>query len=408
MGNEAGVAERRSWSGVVVLGVFCGRCGGYWLAVFARTLVVGVIVLFGAGAFHLSAQTIHYANHPDAKAGKLVWDGGCIACHGSTGDGAPMTHTEFKRPDTWPYFTKCDQTTPEPNSEWKDVILYGGRARGFSQIMPAFGELLTDAQINDVLAYMRGLCRNSGHYPRGELNLPRAIVTEKAFPEDEEVVSTAANAAGAPSYTTDVIHEETFAGRNQVEVDVPVNYADQNNNWTSGVGDITLGLKREIFASLRTGSILSLQGGVLLPTGDSKRGFGSGTTQFEPFAAFDQLFRENTFLQFQLGSDLPVDTSATPRSLFWRTAVGQAVIADHGLGRQFTPMVELLGSRDFKQGAGNDWDVLPEMQVSISPRQHVRAAVGVREPFTNTRGRTPQVEFYVLWDWADGKLWEGW
>ncbi len=367
-----------------------------------------VALLLGAGALHLCAQTIHYAKPPNAKNGERVYKAGCIACHGSTGSGAAPTETEFKRPDTFPDFSRCDQTTPEPNSEWKDVILHGGRARGFSEIMPAFGELLTDSEINDVIAYMRGLCRNTGHYPQGELNLPRAMVTEKAFPEDEEVISTALNATGAASFTTDVIHEQTFAGRNQVEVDVPVNYADQTHNSTSGIGDITLGLKREMFSSLRTGSILSLQGGVLLPTGDRKRGFGSGTTQIEPFAAFDQLFKENTFLQFQLGSDLPVDTSVAPRSMFWRSTVGQAIIPDHGLGRQFSPMIELLGSRNFKQGAGNDWDLLPEMQVTISPRQHIRAAVGVREPFTNTSGRSPQVLFYVLWDWADGKLWEGW
>ena len=104
-----------------------------------------------------------------------------------------------------------------------------------------------------------------------------------------------------------------------------MNYADQGHNWTAGFGDITLALKREMFSSLRTGSILSLQGGILLPTGDSKRGFGAGTTQFEPFAAFDQLFKENTFLQTQLGADLPVDTSVAPRSMFWRVTVGQAM-----------------------------------------------------------------------------------
>lgn len=397
---------------------FCGlrsRLAARFLIRSARPWLVCVVALLGAGALHVSAQTIHYAKPPNAKNGERVYKAGCIACHGSTGDGAPQANTVFQRPDTWPYFSKCDQTTPEPNSEWKDVILHGGRARAFSEIMPAFDEQLTDSEINDVIAYMRGLCRNTGRYPFGELNLPRAFVTEKAFPEDEEVVTTAANAAGAASVTTDVIHEQTFKGRNQVEVDVPVNYANQNNNgadqnhnWTSGVGDITLGLKREMFSSLRTGSILSLQGGVLLPTGDKKRGFGSGTTQFEPFAAFDQLFKDNTFLQFQLGADLPADTSIAPRSMFWRSTVGQALIVDHGLGRQFNPMVEVLGSRDFKPGAGNDWDVLPELQVTLSPRQHVRAAVGVREPFTNTSGRAPQVEFYVLWDWADGKLWEGW
>jgi hypothetical protein len=51
---------------------------------------------------------------------------------------------------------------------------------------------------------------------------------------------------------------------------------------------------------------------------------------------------------------------------------------------------------------------LPEMQITISRRQHVRVGFGVREPFTNTSGRTPQVLFYLLWDRADGKLWNGW
>jgi hypothetical protein len=315
----------------------------------------------------------------------------------------------FKRPDTFPDFTDCSGTTPEPDGNWKAVIVHGGPSRGLSQIMPAFGELLTDAQINNVIAYLRGFCKNVHHDPPGELNLPRALVTEKAFPENEVVMSTAANGAGEPTWTTDIIDERTiFDARTQLETDIPVNYADQNRNWTEGFGDITVGVKREIFSSRRTGSILSLQGGFLLPTGDSKRGFGAGITQFEPFVAFDQLFRENSFFQFEAGGDLPFDTSVTPRSMFWRSTVGQALAPDHMLGRLFTPMVEVLAARDFKPGASTDWNVLPEMQVTISRRQHVRTGFGVSEPFTNTGSRTPQVIFYLLWDHADGKLWEGW
>ena len=364
--------------------------------------------MMGLVAVRAPAQTIHYNTRPNARRGEVVYKGGCIACHGSDGKGAAQYLTVFTRPDTWPDFTRCDQTTPEDDAEYKAVILHGGPSRGFSQIMPAFGALLTDEQINDVIAYLRSFCRNVRHYPRGELNLPRALVTEKAFPEDELVVSTAMNASGPASNTTDVIHEETFAGRNQLEVDAPVDYAKQNGNWTEGVGDITVGLKRELFSSLRTGSILSLQGGVLLPTGDSSRGFGAGTTTFEPFAAFDQLFPENTSFQFQVGADIPFNTNVTPRSLFYRMAVGQSMAPDHGLGRLFTPMVELLGVRDFDSAASNDLDVLPQMQVTVSRRQHIRVDVGVQEPFTDTRGRHPQVVFYVLWDWADGKFWEGW
>jgi mono/diheme cytochrome c family protein len=373
----------------------------------ASLIVAGA--LLAAGARRTATQTLHYAKPPNPKNGQVIYNGGCIACHGATGKGAPQSDTVFLRPDTFPDFTDCAGTTPEPNGNWKAAIVHGGPSRGLSQIMPAFGDLLTDEQINDVIAYMRGFCRNVHHDPLGELNLPRALVTEKAFPEDELVVSTAANASGAPSWTTDVIDERPiFDARTQLETDVPVNYADQNHNWTEGVGDITLGVKREVFSSLRTGSILSLQGGILLPTGDSNRGFGAGTTQFEPFAAFDQLFKSNTFIQTELGADLPVDTSITPRSMFWRMTFGQAMAGDRMLGRLYSPMVELLGTRDFAPGAGNDWDVLPELQITVSRRQHVRVGFGVREPFTNTSGRSPQALFYVLWDRADGKLWDGW
>jgi mono/diheme cytochrome c family protein len=375
---------------------------------FSATVLFGCLVallVFRASALH--AQTIRYAKPPDAKNGERIYKGGCIACHGDTGKGAPATSTEFTRPDTFPDFTDCSGTTPEPNSAWKAVILHGGPERGFSQIMPAFSELLTSGEIDDVIAYMRKFCSNK-HWARGELNLPRAIVTEKAFPEDEVVISTAVNATGAPSFSTDVIHEQRFGVHNQIEVDVPFNAQNQNHRWSGGVGDITFAVKREMFSSLRTGSILSLQAGVLPPTGNSKLGFGSGTTTFETFAAFDKLFPTNTFIQFQMGADLPRHTDIAPQSLFWRTAVGQSFAKDNGLRRLWSPMVEFLADRDLQDGARTNWDVLPEMQVTISQRQHVRAAIGVRAPMTNTQARNPQVVMYVLWDWADGKLWEGW
>jgi hypothetical protein len=320
-----------------------------------------------------------------------------------------MDETVFLRHDTWPDFTKCAATTPEPDGNYKAVIIHGGPSRGLMQVMPAFGDLLSDAQINDVIAYLRTFCHNTHHYPRGELNLPRALVTEKAFPEDEDVVSTAANASGAPTYTSDVIDERiVLDAHTQLETDIPVNYADQNHNWQAGTGDITLGLKRELFSSLHTGSIFAVQGGFLLPTGDSKRGFGAGTAQFEPFAAYDQLFRNNTFIQTQFGADLPFDTSIAPRSIFYRAVIGQPFAADHLLGRLYAPMVEILGTRDFTPGAANDLDILPEMQITVSRLQHVRVGFGYRQPLTDTTGRTPQVLFYILWDRADGRLWEGW
>jgi mono/diheme cytochrome c family protein len=379
--------------------------GGRLRAHIPQVIIAAAFILF-AGTALLFSQTIRQRSH-NVKNGERIYKSGCITCHGPTGAGAPETLTEFKRPDTFPDFTRCDQTTSEPNSAWKDIIVNGGPARGFSQIMPAFGELLASDEIDDVIAYMRAFCGNP-HWARGELNLPRALITEKAFPEDEEVISTAVNAAGAPGFTTDVIHEQRFGVHNQIEVDVPFEFQDQSHTWFGGVGDATLGIKREMWSSLRTGSILSLQGSIIVPTGNRSRGFGSGATTFETFASFDQLFPTNTFVQFQAGALLPRHTDIAPQSLYWRTALGQSFARKQGLGRLWSPMVEFVANRDLVDSAKTNWDVVPEMQVTISRRQHIRANVGVSEPFTNTAGRQRQVIFYVLWDWADGKLTQGW
>jgi hypothetical protein len=153
---------------------------------------------------------------------------------------------------------------------------------------------------------------------------------------------------------------------------------------------------------------VSLFGGVLAPVGNRTRGLGSGTTTFETFASVDQLFPTNTWVQFQAGADLPRHTNIAPQTTFWRTAVGQTFAADHGLGRMWSPMVEFLANRNLVTNAKTNWDVLPQMQVTISPRQHVRADIGVLNPVTNTNGRAKQVVFYLLWDFGDGKLTEGW
>jgi len=397
---------KRSWicAAVVVFQRMAGARGVRSArASVALPLFVGIALLFSQT---IRSQTIRQRSH-DVKNGERLYKSGCITCHGADGRGAPQTLTEFQRPDTFPDFTRCDQTTPEPNSVWKDVILHGGPARGFSQIMPAFGELLTSDQIDDLIAYLRSFCRDN-HWARGELNLPLPQVTEKAFPEDEEVLTVAANTHGAPGVSSHIIHEQRFGMHNQLEVDVPFLFQDEKHTWYGGVGDVTLGIKREMWSSLRTGSILSLFGGVIVPSGNKQRGFGSGTTTFETFASFGQLFPTNTFIQFQAGAELPRHTDIAPQTAFWRTAIGQSFAADHGLGRLWSPMVEFVADRDLVDRAKNNWDVVPQMQVTISRRQHIRASLGFRKPFTNVAGRQSQVVFYILWDWADGKLTEGW
>lgn len=376
-----------------------------WRRFLASAFLLSVTILV-SGRTHLLAQGPQGFSGP-LKTGEQIYKAACAACHGTDGRGTPQSIAGFTPPRTFPDFTRCDQTSPEPNSTWRAVVTYGGPYRGFSQIMPSFREALSDEQIKAVVHYLRNLCGDPA-WPRGELNLPRPLATEKAYPENEDVISFAVNTRGTPGNESHIIHEQRFGKNNQIEVDVPVLFQSQNHTWYGGVGDASLGVKRTIFSNVQSGSIFSLFGGVLVPSGNRARGFGSGTTTFETFAAFDQIFRGNTFIQTQLGADLPRHTNIAPQSIFFNTAIGHSFAQDRGLGRLWSPMAEFLAARNLTDQARTNWDVLPEMQVTISPRQHIRLNLGVRVPVNNTRGRPIQLMFYLLWDWQDGRLAEGW
>jgi cytochrome c553 len=363
-----------------------------------------VIFLFASA----QAQYLGYSFKANSKRGEQLYKAACASCHGSDGQGTPKAIAGFEPPSSFPDFSKCDQTTPEVNSAYKAVITRGGPQRGFSQIMPAFGQALTSDEIDDLIAHLRHFCRDERRWPRGELNLPRAFATEKAFPEDETVLSTGLNVQGTPGSESHIIHEQRFGVNNQIEVDVPIQFQDQNHVWYGGVGDATLALKRVMYSNLNSGSIVSLQGGLLIPSGNHSRGFGSGTTTLETFAAFDQVFRTDTFIQTQFGAELPFHTSIAPQSIFLNSAIGQSFASDHRFGRLWSPMIEFLAARDLTTGARTEWDVIPQIQVTISRRQHIRGDLGLRIPATETAGRQKQLVFYLLWDWQDGKLTEGW
>ena len=317
--------------------------------------------MFAAGSLLIAVNSTSAQSTGAARltTGKQIYQAGCAGCHGNDGRGERQSTIGFQKPNTFPDFTRCDQTTPEDNWAWKSVIRDGGPSRAFSPIMPSFRDALTDEQMNAVIQYMRGFCKQNG-WPRGELNLPLALATEKAFPENEEVIVTTLNAQGAPGVSSEIVHEQRFGSKNQIEVALPVEFVHSQppGVWYGGFGDFGLGLKRVLFSSLRTGSILSVFGAANFATGSVRHGLGSGTTTFETFAAFGQFFPTRTFVQLQLGADLPVDTSKAPQNLFFRSALGQTFTQSGGLGRAWSPMFETISSRDLVDGAKVDGDVI--------------------------------------------------
>ena len=282
-------------------------------AVYSRSFYVkesntSLLFVFVALSFHGVLQAQNATPELKLDTGKEIFEAACIGCHGPGGKGQPQSTLGFEPPSTYPDFSDCNGSVREKNFDWRATIHEGGRARGFVEIMPSFAEALNADQIEKVMQYLRDQCTEKA-WPRGELNLPRGLVTEKAFPEDEAVLTAGVNRSPR-EVTGELIYEKRFGTRNQLEFAVPFGFLHhENTSWVGGVGDFVMGYKRTLFHSIHSGSILSWQGEVAMPTGNKGRDLGSGVTTFETFAAFGQLLPDRSFLQIQTGAELPSDTT---------------------------------------------------------------------------------------------------
>jgi mono/diheme cytochrome c family protein len=344
------------------------------------------------------------------RSGARLYRDACAACHGADGTGAPASQVAFQEP--LPDFTDCNFATREPDADWLAISHGGGPMRGFARMMPAFGEALSVEELQRTLDHVRTLCSDPS-WPRGELNLPRPLITEKAYPEDEAVFTTEVDSEGNGEVINELVYEKRFGARNQIEVALPFGWREEpgtdgeSDGWTGGLGDVAVGVKRALFHSLERGSIFSVTGEVVLPSGDEDAGFGKGTVVFEPFLTFGQLLPANGFLHLQGGFELPTDSDRAENEAFLRLALGKS-FQQGRWGRTWSPMVEVLSARELVAGEPVNWDLVPQVQVTLSTRQHVMANVGIRMPMNDTQNRDTQVIVYLLWDWFDGGFLEGW
>lgn len=312
----------------------------------ARGWIVPQVCAFFLGLFAgiinpaSATQTPAQGNNPMPDTGEGLYRYACMACHSRDGTGSSSSRVGFKTP--LPDFTDCSFASREGDVDWVAVAAEGGPARAFSNEMPAFGDVLTDAQITQILDYMRGFCQDKD-WPRGDLNLPRPLFTTKAFPEDELVFTSSIKTAGNDKIANSLIYEKRIGARNQVEIMFPFGWGQypKNSNpddtqWESSIGDIALSGKRVLYASLDTGAIVSLGGEVLLPTGDEDKGFGNGTTLIEPYVAYGQILPHSFFLQFQGGGAISFNRDKADNEVFWKLTTGREFFQGH-YGRRWAP-----------------------------------------------------------------------
>jgi hypothetical protein len=176
--------------------------------------------------------------------------------------------------------------------------------------------------------------------------------------------------------------------------------------WGGGVGDVALGVKHVLVHDLRRGSIFSVAGEVKVPTGSERRGFGSGNVAVEPFVSFGQRIAGSSFVHIQTGAEVPLGSDA-PSEGFLRFAGGRLFVPA-AFGRTVVPMLELLGAAELESPQSVHWDAVPQIQISLSRRQHLLACVGVRTPVNDRSTTDTQFVMYLLWDWFDGGLTDGW
>ena len=348
---------------------------------------------------------------PADASGEQIYRAACLTCHGADGAGAPQSVVGFHLPLPNGHdiidFTDCAVNTVEPLPDWVAVVHRGGPIRALDRHMPAFGDALTLEQIERVLTYTWTFCTDPS-WPRGDLNLPRAFFTEKAFPENETVWTTDVTTTGAKAFGNEIVYEHRIGSRTQYEVKLPFGgqQAVPGGTWSRGIGDVELAMKHAFYASFDRGSIFSAGAAVVLPTGKESEGLGNGFWVYEPFAMWGQYLGANGFLQVHAALEIPSDSTNGSKEGFVRTALGYTFTQDQSFGRAWSPMLEVLAAKP--EGGATEWDVVPQMQVSLSKLQHVLLNVGVRVPLNERAERKPRLLTYILWDWFDGGLFDFW
>ena len=107
-----------------------------------KKVLAGVMLLAGLGLVATTAQAQDVAN------GEKVYKAKCASCHGPDLKGETAAGKATKAGDLCSADAK-----KETDAAWTDAIVKGKGK------MPSYDKKLTDAEVKDVIAYMRSLCK---------------------------------------------------------------------------------------------------------------------------------------------------------------------------------------------------------------------------------------------------------
>ncbi len=115
-------------------------------------LVLAATLMLAAGGGQAQAAG-------DAAAGAKIFAERCARCHGKEGKGNGPDLAKLHPTSSPVDWTRAVVMKQWSDKEIVDIITKGGKAVGSSPVMPPFGGKLSDAQIQDMLAFIRTLAK---------------------------------------------------------------------------------------------------------------------------------------------------------------------------------------------------------------------------------------------------------
>jgi mono/diheme cytochrome c family protein len=328
----------------------------------------------------------------DIDNGRRVYDTYCTSCHGAGGRldaSSPVVQALGVIPADFsdPLFN-----SREPAADWEMVIEHGGHAMGLAEQMPPQGEVLSDAEVVDVTAYLKSVVDTS-LFPPGEMNLMLAVRTKKAFPEDEVVyVGRYTDQEGDSAYKQVLEYEKRVGKAGQVIVEL----VHEREGSVSELAEAELGYKHAL--SFSESHILSAAAVWAIPVE------ADGDGELQTYLAYGKVLSPSWTFQSSLRLKFPFEGASDGEA----ELAGIVHYVHSPWPRRVFPALEVVASKPFRSSNGDlEWTAMPQVRIGLTRGGHVALNLGVEFPLT---GQSWDKRYYMtlLWDFADGGFFQGW
>jgi cytochrome c len=353
-------------------------------------------------------STISLVQANENASAKEIYQNNCASCHGAGGkpdSDSPL----FKELGVLPAnFTDPLFSSREPSKDWFLVVKEGGAAKGFSEIMPAFKEILSDLQIKKVVSYIKTLAGDHG-YPSGDMNFILPIRTKKAFPEDE-VVWKFRFQDNADNSNQDQVRnvleiEKRIFKRTQLSLELSHKIDDGIDDGRGNFDQIEPGIKHVVYENQKQQAIASVGALFAIKIEES-----SASDEFIPYVAMAKQLTDKLTIQGTARSTLPLDkfndgNVELSSVVHWSPSIWP---------RSVSPGLELVASFPIDRGTGasrksfSQVSLIPQAQIGLNKRGHIMLNLGAEVPLNDTDRYDYRAYAYLIWDFADGGLFEGW